>query len=694
MEDRVKKSVLSLVLVLASNPLANAMDIPLTTGSTRGTGVHLIKDELGNKDLPTLTIEATIKNLSATEVKARVGTFTHLSIPGFQISGEIGSPALPVMNRLIEIPLGATPEVTVTASRSQKFSLADLKLPIQLMPRQPPQPKNGTVVPFQFDASSYQAKGFQKEALATIKVVGQLRHVRLALLSVAPVAYDPVEGKIEVTNDLSIEISLKGADLDETAFVKQQYGSPYFESVYEQTISPESLRSMPANDSRPPCYVIVADNQFEQQLEPFVNWRMEKGFDVVKIYGETVVTSPTAVQAEIRNLYNNPTEDRGAPTFVLFVGDHDNVPAMQGETEGHITDLYYSAVTDDYLPDILTGRFSARTPEELAPQIAKTLTYEKYELQDPSYLQRVVMVAGWDPSFSVEWGYPQINYGIANYFNESNGITTQGVFLSASDGENEPEIVQAVSNGAAYVNYTAHGSSFSWADPAFEISDINGLAEGFFTFAVGNCCITNTFEEGTCFGEAWLRAANKGAIGYIGGSNSTYWDEDLWWGTGYYAIAHPNEEGAAPPIGETGDGAYDKLFHCRHTTGAGMMIAGNLAVEASTSDLKLYYWEIYHLMGDPSLMVYIGLPKDNPVEHASTVAAEAGSFEVKAAVGSCVAVSIDGTLHGTAFASAEGVAQVNLKAMPTEGTAKIVVTGKNLKPYTGEIAIGQSGSGR
>ena len=303
----MKKSVLSLVLVLASNPLANAMDIPLTTGSTRGTGVHLIKDELGNKDLPTLTIEATIKNLSATEVKARVGTFTHLSIPGFQISGEIGSPALPVMNRLIEIPLGATPEVTVTASRSQKFSLADLKLPIQLMPRQPPQPKNGTVVPFQFDASSYQAKGFQKEALATIKVVGQLRHVRLALLSVAPVAYDPVEGKIEVTNDLSIEISLKGADLDETAFVKQQYGSPYFESVYEQTISPESLRSMPANDSRPPCYVIVADNQFEQQLEPFVNWRMEKGFDVVKIYGETVVTSPTAVQAEIRNLYNNPT---------------------------------------------------------------------------------------------------------------------------------------------------------------------------------------------------------------------------------------------------------------------------------------------------------------------------------------------------------------------------------------------------
>ena len=29
-----------------------------------------------------------------------------------------------------------------------------------------------------------------------------------------------------------------------------------------------------------------------------------------------------------------------------------------------------------------------------------------------------------------------------------------------------------------------------------------------------------------------LRADNKGAVGYIGGSNNTYWDEDYWWGVG------------------------------------------------------------------------------------------------------------------------------------------------------------------
>ena len=46
------------------------------------------------------------------------------------------------------------------------------------------------------------------------------------------------------------------------------------------------------------------------------------------------------------------------------------------------------------------------------------------------------------------------------------------------------------------------------------------------------CCQSNKFDEPTCFGEKLLRANNKGAVGYIGGSNNTYWDEDYWWAVG------------------------------------------------------------------------------------------------------------------------------------------------------------------
>jgi hypothetical protein len=62
-------------------------------------------------------------------------------------------------------------------------------------------------------------------------------------------------------------------------------------------------------------------------------------------------------------------------------------------------------------------------------------------------------------------------------------------------------------------------------------------------------------------------------------------------------------------------GAYDGTFHDHgepvsdwFITQGQMTICGNFAVEESTSSLKTYYWEIYHLMGDPSLMIYYSVP--------------------------------------------------------------------------------------
>jgi len=34
------------------------------------------------------------------------------------------------------------------------------------------------------------------------------------------------------------------------------------------------------------------------------------------------------------------------------------------------------------------------------------------------------------------------------------------------------------------------------------------------------------------------------------------------------------------------------------------MYAGNMAVMASSSSRKEYYWQVYHLFGDPSLPTY------------------------------------------------------------------------------------------
>ncbi|HPT72746.1 MAG TPA: hypothetical protein PLE74_10750, partial [Candidatus Cloacimonadota bacterium] len=44
-----------------------------------------------------------------------------------------------------------------------------------------------------------------------------------------------------------------------------------------------------------------------------------------------------------------------------------------------------------------------------------------------------------------------------------------------------------------------------------------------------------------------------------------------------------------------------------------MIYMGNLAVTQEASSLTTYYWEVYSIMGDPSLSPYMGVPTTNAV---------------------------------------------------------------------------------
>lgn len=672
--------------------LAAAADVraaELVLDAQRPTGVSLTMDGL-NRRHPALRFSAHVGRLVATEVQTERGRFTELTIPGSPVAGDVGAPALPVLHRLIEVPLGATLKAKVTGRDVQTVNIKSaLGLSSPLMPRQHPRPKSGPQPAFAFDKDAYEAPGLQQEELASVEEVGLMRHMRLVLLKIAPVAYEPTTGKLEVFKDVQVELSMEGADMAATQKMKSVLGSPYIQAVARDTLVPETLARLNRPANRATQYLIVADRMFESELKPFIEWKTAKGVAVTVAYTDTIGATAEAIKTHIASTFANATEAAPAPEFVLFVGDHEQVPAHRGTAGGHITDLYHACVNgNDNIPDVLIGRFSAQTVEQLRPQIAKTVEYEQAAFADPSFLQKSVLVAGWDSRFAVEWGYPQINYAADFFFNAANGFTDTKKFLSSSSSQNEPQIVAAVKDGVAFVNYTAHGSPLDWSDPTFSQADIASLNNaGKYVMAVGNCCLTNKFDVSTCFGEAWLRAEGKGAIGYIGGTNSTYWDEDLWWGTGFYAIAHPNPTGAAPTLDQTNPGAYEGWFTGTHATNGGMNLVGNLAVEESTSPRKKYYWEVYTLMGDPSLRTFVGLPQETVAVHNTTATAGATSVDVEAPAGSYVGLTVNGELIGASHIEG-GKASVDTKPLVAGTTIKVVVTGRNLRPYTGSIEVG------
>lgn len=638
-------------------------------------------------------IQATIAQLSFSDVVTPEGTFTMLGVEGFGKRVKEGEPALPVYTKLVEVPLNAEFTYKIKRQQYRELNLKELGIDHLLFPAQPPMSKSDDPdqVPFVFNKATYTTDRFVGDDLISVEMVGTMRAVTLARIQVSPFLYNPVTGVLKVLENIEIEIAFNHADIGATMELKRSKASPYFNSLYSQvenheTSGLEEGLIAPA----PATYVIVSDPMFQTALQPFVSWKSKKGFRVIEAYtnNPAVGTTTTSIKAYLQGLYNSPPAGYNAPSFVLFVGDVAQIPAWSGSAGSHVTDLRYCEYTGDNLPEVFYGRFSATNLAQLQPQIDKTLQYEQYTMPDPSFLGEVVMVAGADASYQT-WGNGQINYGTETYFNVAHNILSHTYLQPEPSGGNYSQNIRNnVSNGVAYGNYTAHCSESGWADPSFTISNIPALTnDGKYGLLVGNCCLSGKFNS-TCFGEEILRAANKGAVGYIGGSNSTYWDEDYFWGVGFKTVAlHPTYNAAHR-------GAYDGAFHDHgeatsqwFITQGQMVVSGNYAVEESNSSRKTYYWEIYHLFGDPSLMIYYSVPPPIVASYPSTLLIGMSSVSVNTTPYATVALSRNGTLITALVADATGSANLTFDPLTQVGLMDMVITAQNRQPHIGTIDV-------
>ncbi|MBE9491500.1 MAG: hypothetical protein IMY70_01330, partial [Bacteroidetes bacterium] len=644
-----------------------------------------------------LHLTNSISELSFLNIKTEMGNFSELLIPGYAKTEIIGSPGLPVKRELIELPMDATPIVNILDYNIKEFSLTDLGITQQIIPAQPPQPKDGSYVEFQYDAEAYNQDKFYPEEIVTVDVLGMMRGLRIGRVNIAPVQYNPVTNTIRIIEDIDFKIVFENANIAKTKEYKKLNANIYFNAISKQLLNYKPLEGKELVTDAPAKYVIISDPMFESALQPFIEWKTKKGFVVIEAYTDdpNVGGTTTSIKNYLEDLYNAGTPEDPPPAFALIVGDVQQVPAYNGTTGGHVTDRDYYEYTGDWFPELYYGRFSAQNLGQLQPQIDKTLEYEQYTMPDPSFLDEVVMIAGMDSYHGYDWGNGQINYGTENYFNAAHGIISH-TYLYPNSGSQAAQIIQDISNGVAYANYTAHCGSNGWSNPAFNTGHIPGLQNDHeYGLWVGNCCSSSAYNNGECFAEAALRAVDKGAVGYIGGSNGTMWDPDYYWGVGVGPITED-----PPSYEETTLGAYDCTFHDHgepiddwYITQAQMFVAGNIAVELGTPGSAHYYWEIYCLMGDPSLMIYFSQPPDATANYQGLMPLGVATFTVNTDPYAYVAITKDGVLHGCAIADDTGLAEVTMFLPITEpGEADVVITGQNLKPYIGTVTVASPNS--
>ena len=706
------------------------------------------KIECTKSDMTGLRASFSFSSLDATTIQTSRGELSEISIEGAYPNGNVGEPQLPMFTRLIAIPTGATPIVSVGGHSETEYALSDYGMGT-VAAMQAPVRKNvdPSTVEYAFDEAAYARNSYNDDPIAMVEVLGTMRGITLGRLIVQPVRYNPAAGTVKVYNDVEVSVDFQNGDAEGTMQMFKSTANVAFQSVYDQIFNIDMLMggSKDAYTDHPDFYntpvrmLVICYSGFEgnSALNEWLQWKLQKGYYVDIYYTGTGTNNAGTTAANIKNFiktkYNASVAAGNAYTYLIVIGDTGQVPQYMTKTvdESCASDLGYSSVnfttssTSNYFPDMYYSRMSVENTTHLTNYINKVLTYERYEFADGgNYLNNVILVGGWDSSWTSSVAKPTINYGKNNYFNSSN--TTYGGFGSGTinatistsssagySGSNNG-VYNGINNGVCFLNYTAHGDKQEWYQPKMTAAHVASLTNtGKYFFAVGNCCLTGNFNNtsttyspgsaiGTnaCFAETMIRVPNAGAIAYIGCSPYSYWYEDFYWAVG----AHSYSAGNAPSVSGSSKGVYDVMFADQYWNSASSLLyVGNLAVQQAVSNGNTnssvtsgncnnsahYYFQFYHTFGDGSVMPYITKPEANTVTLPSTVNAGTTSITVNAVAGSYVAVTDNSSvIYGVAEANSSGVATVNFtNAIPNSGTLYVVITRQQYQPYFGTITV-------
>ena len=684
-KNQLRKLAMALVVIMFGFQAFAQGRIDLAPKGVRST-------EAQNVTMGGFTASFSFSSIESELVSTERGNFSIINMGNSVAGGNIGDPQVPVNRELIAVPFGATPVVTVKNYTVNEYNLADYGIE-RLYPMQASVSKSEKDPKFVYNEAAYAAKGYNEDLpLAMVTVMGTMRGVQIGALQLNAVRYDASANTIRVYNDIDVEVTFENADMALTEQTLVNTYSPYFRTAYSALFNNRAITDIytdhPDLWAVPVKVLVVANRMFEAAMEPWLTWKTEKGFVMDVNYTDDIGTSASAIKTFITNKYNEGLAEGQTPTFLIIIGDNGQVPASQTGSASHcVTDLYYYAVAggaNDYFADMYHSRFTCETVAEFEIVRDKSLMYEKYEMPDPSYLSDVLLIAGWDSSWNPKDGKPTIQYAMNYYYNAEHGFNAVYNWLE----QPYTGCYAPMNAGVNFVNYTAHGSNTSWADPSFTNSDVNSLTNANKYFlAMGNCCQAADWGiSGKCLGETFIVAPNKGAYAYIGSCPSSYWYEDY-----YFAVGATNTFYAMPTYEESSMGCYDSSFQDDFNSISAIPFVGNLAVayshangyQGSVSDQ--YYWESYHVLGDGSICPFHVNPIANTVTHLPTLPIGMDFYTVTADPGSYVGITKDGILYGAGEIGEEGTADIPMTPITSGGTAKIVVTHPQRQPYIAEV---------
>ena len=488
--------------------------------------------------------------------------------------------------------------------------------------------------------------------------------------------------------------------------------------------TPPTLLRNPANQVD---YVVITHSTFAEDIQPLVEFRRSQGLttmvvDIDDIYDEFSdgLFNPIAIQKFLRYAYNNWQQP--APTYVVLVGDahydykratvelyrrdptfrgtYDLYPILvptfhgwapqSGETA--MDQRFVNVSGEDALPDMLIGRLSVQTTEDLMTMVEKIINYEK-NLKTGPWQGTLIQVAD-DNSGSPADGIFEVSRDELIEEIIPVGYNTRQIYLRKlkSPELTRARIRSAINQGALLIEYTGHGGIQTWANESiFRLEDVVGLRNRYLPFVITTTCLNGQFDKpqqsgNYCLSEQFL-LGEHGAIAALSATRLTYgaanaeFDADLFEATFQLGRAGNLETGFQTP-----------------TTS---LTVGHIVANAKISFLtriRNVQWipgtEQYTLFGDPASR--LALPElDIKVELERIALNKTHEIVIKANEVGVIADSEVGGTGGVSFTRASDFSTEVLSAVAAFANNFDDDPGNELSPRTrGRVWQGEYGTMR
>lgn len=437
-------------------------------------------------------------------------------------------------------------------------------------------------------------------------------------------------------------------------------------------------------EPEPGEYLIITNSSFLSLMDEFILWKQKCGYKVV---AEIITGSepPQTIKNIITSHYQNDTPKT---EYVLLVGDVNLISPFYGYPWSISDNKFVTMDGDsDYIPEILIGRISVSNSGELLSYLSKILNYEKNpEISDTLWYHRSLMIAAhypqnvWTPLRTKKW--------IRQFLLNSNLFYQVDSIYYPPTSNGVGPITSSVDNGVLFLNYRGgDAESKRWIYPLFEYQDIDGLSNGYkLPIITSFVCLTGAFDDNSpmCLGEKWIRAGTptnmKGGVAFIGsGSGGTHTrgnnalDEAFY--KGYAEDSFPSLASLL---------LYAKLNLISH-------LPNNPDPDSGVG----FYFHTYNILGDPSLILYKGAPKNVTVTLPSTLALGTSSISVNVKRNgnplkdAWVSVFKQNEARDFSLTDENGNAFLEFNPL-TAGTLYVTVRGFDVYPQILEIPVSQT----